>query len=192
MKRTILTLTAAALATMGLAACGAEDDAGSDKSAEKETTAAPATEEQDEKQDEKQEEDETTSEDTNEDDIDVDDVSTGGSYTATLDGEEFTVDEGMIVCTDTGGVMNIAVGPTNPNAEAKAIAAVIEGDQVTALTMGSAQGQAITYAAEAGQGSATVETDGNTYTINGEGLFADVANPGMPELKPFELQVTCD
>lgn len=184
MKRTILTLTATALAAMSLAACGAEDDAGSEKA----TTAAPASE----KEEEKEEEGETKSEETDEDTTDVDDVSTGGSYTATLDGEEFTVDEGMIVCTEAAGAMNIAVGPTNPNAEAKAIAAVIEGDQVTALTMGSAQGQAITYAAEAGQGSATVETDGNTYTITGEGLFADVANPGMPELKPFELQVTCD
>lgn len=184
MKRTILTLSITALTAMSLAACGAQDDAGSEKPADQKPAAAPASE--------KQEEAKAESDKANEENAtNVDDVSTGGSYTATLAGEEFTVDESQVVCTEAAGAMNIAVGPTNPSGDAKAIAVVIKDDKVTALTMGSAEGKGITYAAEAGQGSATVEADGKSYTITGEGMFVDVANPGMPELKPFELQVTC-
>lgn len=187
MKRTILTLSITALAAMTLTACGAQDDAGSEKPVNQESTSAPATE----KQEEKQGEGETKPEETEENAANVDDVSTGGSYTATLAGEEFTVDENQVVCTDAAGAMNIAVGPTNPSGDAKAIAVVIKDDKVSALTMGSAQGKGITYAPETGQGSATVKADGKSYTITGEGMFVDVANSGMPELKPFELQVTC-
>lgn len=183
MKRTILTLSITALTAMSLTACGAQDDAGSGKPADQKPAAAPASE--------KQEESQAESDKANESANDAGDVSTGGSYTAKLAGEEFTVDESQVVCTEAAGAMNIAVGPTNPSGEAKAIAVVIKDDKVTALTMGSAEGKGITYAAEAGQGSATVKADGKSYTITGEGMFADVANPGVPELKPFELQVTC-
>ena len=53
----------------------------------------------------------------------------------------------------------------------------------TGVTLGYQQGT--------GQGEATAEKDGNTYTITGTATGVDMANPLQPVTKPFEIEVTC-
>lgn len=168
MNRKTLTFAIAALTALSLAACG--DKESSDSASGSESAASGSA-----------------------DSMSAEGTSTGGSYTASIDGEALTLADEAVVCASSGGAMNIAVGPSNPGADAEGIAAVVADDgTVTAVTMGAPGGRALVFAPEAGQGEATATIDGKTYEITGQGMVTDMSNPGMPETKPFELKVTCE
>lgn len=165
-----------------LAACS--DDKGSSTEQTTEQTQA------DETASESTESDGATDTEADTADTAVEGISTSGSYEATLDGQPFVVDEEMVACVVDGSEMTLAVGPESPTDDANVITVHISNDAVQAVAMGATSGAALVYGP--GTGSADLTVDGNTYTIIGEGMYADMNNPGIPENKPFEVKITCD
>lgn len=183
MKKLIATVMTTGLA-LTLAACGSEaeteekpqDDVATDQS----TEAAPA---------------DSGSEDTSAE-VKTDDVSVGGgSYRATLDGAEFTVEDETIVCAEQGSTMTIAIGSASADAsDVSGISMTIREDgTVDAVALGTTSGDSLVYAPDAGVGSATAEIDGDTYTVTGEGISSNMDDPAAGGLDPvpFEVEVTC-
>lgn len=118
----------------------------------------------------------------------------GGSYTASIDGEPFEVTDPTTVCTDVDGDMAIAVGSTEGGPDVQGISILIGADDsVMSVAMGSTSGRNLAYAPEAGFGEATASVDGDTYTVTGSGLVADMNDPMAATLDPvpFEVSVTC-
>jgi lipoprotein LpqH len=112
----------------------------------------------------------------------------GGGTKVTIDGQDQNVG-GTVVCSATGGNMNIAIGEAMTG-----IAAVVsEGDAptVTSVGLGNVNGVTLGYQNGTGQGEANAEKDGNTYKITGTATGVDMANPMQPVNKPFEIEVTC-
>ena len=111
-----------------------------------------------------------------------------GKARVSIDGQDQNV-EGTVVCTAMGGAVQIAVG----NATQGIGAQVTEGDSpsVKQVGLGNVNGVALGYQEGAPGGEATVEKDGNTYTIKGTATGVDMANPMQPMTKPFEIAVTC-
>ncbi|UXA17807.1 lipoprotein LpqH [Mycobacterium sp. SMC-4] len=115
-------------------------------------------------------------------------ASAEGKSTVTIDGEDQEV-AGTVTCATMGGNINIAMGDP-----AGGLGAVLtEGDppSVVSVALGNVNGMNLGYAANAGQGEATVEKDGDTYKITGTATGMDMANPMQPVNKPFEIEVTC-
>ena len=111
-----------------------------------------------------------------------------GTSTVTIDGQDQSV-EGTVVCSSMGGNMNIAIGDATTG-----IGAVVsEGDEpnVVSVGLGNVNGVTLGYQSGVNQGEATVQKDGDTYTISGTATGVDMANPMQPVNKPFEIQVTC-
>ena len=111
-----------------------------------------------------------------------------GTSTITIDGQDQSV-EGTVVCSSMGGNMNIAIGDATTG-----IGAVVsEGDEpnVVSVGLGNVNGVTLGYQSGVNQGEATVQKDGDTYTISGTATGVDMANPMQPVNKPFEIQVTC-
>ena len=59
------------------------------------------------------------------------------------------------------------------------------------MGLGNVNGVTLGYQSGVNQGEATVQKDGDTYTISGTATGVDMANPMQPVNKPFEIQVTC-
>ena len=113
--------------------------------------------------------------------------SSGGTKVS-IDGQDQNVG-GTVVCSATGGNMNIAIGDA-----ATGIAAVIsEGDSPTvqSVGLGNVNGVTLGYQQGTGQGDAKAEKDGNTFKISGTATGIDMANPMQPVNKPFEIDVAC-
>lgn len=111
-----------------------------------------------------------------------------GTSTVTIDGQDQSV-EGTVVCSSMGGNMNIAIGDATTG-----IGAVVsEGDEpnVVSVGLGNVNGVTLGYQSGVNQGEATVQKDGDTYTISGTATGVDMANPMQPVNKPFEIEVTC-
>jgi ipoprotein LpqH len=113
--------------------------------------------------------------------------ASGGGTKLTIDGADQPI-SGTPVCATMGGTVNIAIGQAGTG-----IAAVLsEGDapKVTSIALGNVGGAAL--AVGPGAGEATATKVGNTYTIKGNAMGTDMANPmaGMVT-KPFELVVAC-
>lgn len=97
---------------------------------------------------------------------------------------------GMAVCTVAAGSMNIAIGGGDT-----AVAAVLseDGSDVHSVGLGSIDGlSSLTYQESMPNGGTAKATkDGQTYTIDGEAIGFDAANPTQPAKRAFVLMVTC-
>lgn len=128
-------------------------------------------------------------------DLAVGDISQsiGGSYEATLDGAEVTVDEELVACQEVNGQTILTVGPTAPSPDVQSISVTLNEDgSVATVAMGSTTGRNLAYAPGSG-GEATATVDGNSYNITGSGLVADMNDiTAMPETKPFDVTITCE
>lgn len=106
-----------------------------------------------------------------------------------IDGQDQNV-AGSVVCTTMGDTVAIAIG----EATTGIAATVTTGDSPTVkqVGLGNVNGAVLGFQEGAPGGEATVEKDGNSYTIKGTASGADMANPmaGMVT-KPFEIEVTC-
>lgn len=105
------------------------------------------------------------------------------------DGEAKEV-SGAAVCTVAGGSMNIAIGGGDTG-----VAAVVaeDGSAVHSVGLGSTDGlTGLAYQESMPNGgSATATKDDKTYTISGEAIGFDAANPTAPAKRAFVLVVTC-
>ena len=109
-----------------------------------------------------------------------------GTAKVSIDGQDQNV-SGSVVCAESGGNMNIAVGQG-----ATGLAAVVSsGDSPTATSVALGNVNGVALAVGAGAGDAKVEKAGNTYKISGNATGIDMANPMAPVTKPFTMEVTC-
>jgi ipoprotein LpqH len=114
-------------------------------------------------------------------------VSAGGP-TVTIDGKNQNV-SGSVLCTTTGGNVNIAIGGA-----ATGIGAVLTDanpPQVKSVGLGNVNGVTLAYTSGTGQGNASATKNGNSYKITGTATGVDMANPMQPVNKPFEIDVSC-
>jgi len=173
MSRTALKLTAAATALLagglGLAAC---TDSGSDTASAESTRAAGITA------------------------GDVA-VSTDGSgeWSASVDGTPIEIDDATVVCAEQGDSISLSIASTSMT-EATGLSAVLgtgDSPEVQAVGMGSTEtGEALAYAPGVPGNEATATRAGDTYTVSGTLIAADMNNPmAGPQEKSFELEVTC-
>lgn len=178
MNRTALKLTAAAAAALigglGLTACSdssADADAGSgnaDSSGEATTITAGDTT-----------------------------VTTGGEWSASVDGTPVEIADATVVCAEQGDTVSLSIGSASATMDsATGLSAVLSaGDtpEVQAVGMGSTEtGEALAYAAGVPGNEATATKNGSTYEITGVLTAADMNNPmAGPQEKSFELSVTC-
>ena len=116
-----------------------------------------------------------------------------GKAKVTVDGQDQNI-QGAISCVTQGDTVNIAIGETTQGATTGIGAQVSTGDSPTVknVALGTVNGIALAYTAGTGQGNAEAKKDGKTYTITGNAVGADMANPmaGM-QTKPFQIEVTC-
>lgn len=172
MSRTALKLTAATALLaggLGLAAC---TDSGSDTASAESTRAAGITA------------------------GDVA-VSTDGSgeWSASVDGTPIEIDDATVVCAEQGDSISLSIASTSMT-EATGLSAVLgtgDSPEVQAVGMGSTEtGEALAYAPGVPGNEATATRDGDTYTVSGTLIAADMNNPmAGPQEKSFELEVTC-
>jgi ipoprotein LpqH len=111
-----------------------------------------------------------------------------GKTTVTIDGKDQAV-EGSITCTTLGDRVNIGIGEATTGVGA----VVSTGDNPTvhSVGLGNVNGVSLGFQENAGAGDAKAEKDGSTYTITGNAIGTDMANPAQPVTKPFEIDVTC-
>ncbi|MGO1236185.1 lipoprotein LpqH [Microbacterium gubbeenense] len=114
-------------------------------------------------------------------------TSGGSAAEVSIDGSPVEIADATVVCQDTGGAMTIAVGSTTGT---DGIGAVLEGETVKSVALGSVDGTAMGWA-EGTPGEVTATVDGSTYTIAGEMMAVDAANPTAAEETPFEMRITC-
>ena len=110
-----------------------------------------------------------------------------GTATVSIDGTPQEI-QGQVVCSATGGNMNIAIGEATTG-----IAVILAEDasKVTSVGLGNVNGVALGFQDGAPGGNATATKDGKTYKVNGTATGVDMANPMQPMTKPFEIEVTC-
>ena len=111
-----------------------------------------------------------------------------GETKVTIDGQDQNV-EGTVVCTTVGDNVNIAIGDAMTGIGA--VVSAGDAPTVKSVGLGNVNGVTLGYQDGTGQGEATVEKDGNTYTITGTATAVGIANPLQPVNKPFEIAVTC-
>jgi ipoprotein LpqH len=121
-------------------------------------------------------------------------ASTGGSTEVKVDGSDLSgLDLNSVTCVKQGGKINVASAAINGQAGLVVIMTDEATPTVESLSMmvdGNALG--VTTMMGAKTGSAEVTVDGGTYTITGDAVGADMANPmaGMIT-KPFTVNVAC-
>jgi lipoprotein LpqH len=111
----------------------------------------------------------------------------GGGPTVLIDGKNQNV-SGSVVCSTTGGTVNIAIG-----AAATGIGAVLTDaspPEVKSVGLGNVNGVTLAFA-PGGGGNASATKNGNSYQIKGTATGIDMANPMQPVNKSFEIDVTC-
>ncbi|WP_201518740.1 lipoprotein LpqH [Gulosibacter hominis] len=121
--------------------------------------------------------------------------STGGSYSLKVSGTDITIDDPVVACQEQGGQYALGVVSGSGSATtADGLGAVLSGkDNPTVVSVGvvDSEGNAIAYAEGAGMGSAEVKVDGNTYTITGKGVAANMSDPTSMAETEFEFSITC-
>ena len=116
-----------------------------------------------------------------------------GSYSAMIDGQPFKADSNDISCESTGDILTILVGKEVDlgASESATISATMKGNVVDMMSFTNVAGQSMSYIKGVPGTSADVKVDGKTYRVDGKGQATDFSKPGQPEIKPFQLEVTC-
>ena len=180
--RHIVTLSATAALALGLSACGHNDTSGSAASSGTATSApgagpgAPAPG--------------ASAIPTIPDNPNAD-VSAGGSYTASVDGAPYVIDDATVACVKTEGLTTLTVASPG-NVGGKGIIVLLnDSGGVSGLTIGIEGGQRIGYIEGSPVGSAKATIDGSTYTITGSAPYADGSGSAAPGLKSYDITITC-
>ncbi|PRC45947.1 hypothetical protein C6A85_92585 [Mycobacterium sp. ITM-2017-0098] len=121
-------------------------------------------------------------------------VADGGNTEVKVDGADLAgLDLNSVTCVKAAGKINVASGAVGGQQGL----GIVMSDEATPVveSLGlvvDGNALAVANAMGASSGSAEVAVDGDTYTITGEAVGADMSNPmaGMIT-KPFTVTVTC-
>ena len=121
-------------------------------------------------------------------------VASAGKTEVKVDGSDLSgLDLNSVTCVKQGGKINVASGAIGGQ-QGLGIVMTDEATPVVESLGMVVDGNALAVANAMGAktGSAEVKVDGDSYTITGEAVGADMANPmaGMIT-KPFTVTVTC-
>ena len=121
-------------------------------------------------------------------------ATSGGKTEVKVDGVDLaSLDVNSVTCVKQGGKINVASGAVGGQ-QGLGIVMTDESPPVVESLAMVVDGNALAVANAMGakSGSAEVEVDGDSYTITGEAVGADMSNPmaGMIT-KPFTVTVTC-
>ena len=119
------------------------------------------------------------------------DVSTGGSYTASIDGAPYVIDNASVACVKAEGMTTLTVASLSSTRDKSIIVLLNDAGGVTGLTIGIEGGQRIGYIEGAPVGSATATIDGSTYTITGSAPYVNTSTPAASGLKSYDITITC-
>ena len=119
------------------------------------------------------------------------DVSTGGSYTASVDGAPYVIDDASVACVKAEGMTTLTVASLSSTRDKSIIVLLNDSGGVTGLTIGIEGGQRINYIEGAPVGSATATIDGSTYTITGSAPYVNTSTPAASGLKSYDITITC-
>ena len=111
------------------------------------------------------------------------------SFSATIDGQPFTIDQPIVACATEGDATSVNV--TTTNSEGDYFTTVFgENGEVTLIMASQGDEMMLNFMDATGIGHAEVTTNGATHTVKGEVPAANPADESAP-LKPFEMTVTC-
>lgn len=119
------------------------------------------------------------------------DVSTGGSYTASVDGAPYVIDDASVACVKAEGMTTLTVASLSSTRDKSIIVLLNDSGGVSGLTIGIEGGQRINYIEGAPVGSATATIDGSTYTITGSAPHVNTSTPAASGLKSYDITITC-
>ena len=119
------------------------------------------------------------------------DVSTGGSYTASVDGAPYVIDDASVACVKAEGMTTLTVASLSSTRDKSIIVLLNDSGGVSGLTIGIEGGQRIGYIEGAPVGSATATIDGSTYTITGSAPYVNTSTPAASGLKSYDITITC-
>ena len=119
------------------------------------------------------------------------DVSTGGSYTASVDGAPYVIDDASVACVKAEGMTTLTVASLSSTRDKSIIVLLNDSGGVSGLTIGIEGGQRINYVEGAPVGSATATIDGSTYTITGSAPYVNTSTPAASGLKSYDITITC-
>ena len=118
-------------------------------------------------------------------------VSAGGSYTASVDGSPYVIDDATVACAKAEGLTTLTVASPS-NLGGKGIVVVLnDSGGVYGLTIAVEDGERIGYSENAPIGSAKVTVNGSTYTITGSAPYLGTSSPVSVGLKSYDLTITC-
>ncbi|WP_103063431.1 lipoprotein LpqH [Actinomyces qiguomingii] len=129
--------------------------------------------------------------------ISADDVKVGGSFSGTLNGEPFEIDDVGVACLSGDGQTSIGVAPVDAlltDTDVSSVSLVIDeaSNDVTLITIVPAGGTTLNYTNiggySSGVGSAQVEVNDSTYTVTGE---AAPSGSTETETQAFNFVITC-
>ena len=110
------------------------------------------------------------------------------SFSATIDGQPFTIDQPIVACATEGDATSVNVTATN--SEGDYFTTVFgENGEVTLIMASQGDEMMLNFMDATGIGHAEVTTNGSTHTVKGEVPAANPADESAP-LKPFEMTVT--
>ena len=111
------------------------------------------------------------------------------SFSATIDGQPFTIDQPIVACATEGDATSVNVTATNSEGD---YFTTVFGENGEATLIMASQGDEmmLNFMDATGIGHAEVTTNGSTHTVKGEVPAANPADESAP-LKPFEMTVTC-
>ncbi|WP_136193515.1 lipoprotein LpqH [Actinomyces procaprae] len=127
--------------------------------------------------------------------LSVDGVEVGGSFSGTLGGEPFEIENVGVACTSQDGQTTIGVGPldavvTDQGVRSVSMAIDDSSSEVRLITIVPGDDASLNFTNIEGYrsqaGSAEAEVDGTTYTVTGE-----AAPSGSTETKSFDFVITC-
>ncbi len=138
----------------------------------------------------------TTSESTAAESAQTSAVDAGAQTEVKVDGADLAgLDLNSVTCVKQGGKINVASGAIGGQQGGLGIVMTDEATPVVESLGMVVDGNALAVANAMGakSGSAEVTVDGESYTITGEAVGADMANPmaGGMITKPFTVTVTC-
>lgn len=122
------------------------------------------------------------------DDTDLGDSNVNqGTFTATIDGQPFTLNDGKVMCSISDTETAIVASDGD-----KGLAATFGSDgELQALTMGATPGGQLAYSGGTGTITKSV-AEGKHFEAEGSAPFVDTDNPTQVQEKPFTLVVDCE
>lgn len=118
--------------------------------------------------------------------------SSGGASSITVDGTKWDGNY-TTTCAKLGDILTLTLADVDGTAS-KGVAITLNGDgSVDAVALGDpTSGGIAAKPSIPNGGTAEVSNDGNTYTITGEAVGIDLANPTEPTKSEYEVVVACE